>query len=183
MQIKRVTFATTNKGKLEEARSILGMEVDGTPLEIDEIQSLDPVRVAVEKAKVYFKELQKPLFVEDTSLSFNGLNGLPGTYISDFSKMIGNEGLVKLINENRKATAQVTVVYVDEAGKEHVFEGKIDGTISNEPKGENGFGWDQIFIPDGEERTFGEMSLEEKNKYSMRAIALRSFSNWLSSQK
>lgn len=178
-----IVFATGNKDKVKEAESILGVKVVGTSLEIDEIQSLDPEKVALAKAKAYFSKLKKAVFVEDTSLSFSVLGGLPGPYISDFLKSIGNEGLVKLVSKNRKATAQVTLVYINSKGNENIFVGKVNGFISKEPKGDKGFGWDAIFIPDGNTRTFAEMNLSEKNKYSMRAKALNLFAKWLSSQK
>ena len=183
MEIDRIFFATTNEGKIREAQEILGIKVNGTPLEIEEIQSLDPLKVALAKAKAYFDALKKPVFIEDTSLSFEGLNGLPGPYISDMAKALGNRGLAELLKgKNRKAQAQVTVVFVDAKGREHTFIGVTEGTIAASPRGEGGFGWDPIFIPEGEERTFGEMSLEEKNKYSMRAKPLIAFREWLSSQ-
>jgi XTP/dITP diphosphohydrolase len=178
--MKKVFFATTNEGKLKEAREILGIEVIGTPLEIDEIQSLDPLEVAVKKAKEYYQKLKKPIFIEDISFSFSALKGLPGTYINDFLKLLGNEGLIDLLKtkKDRSAFVQATVVYVNEKGKKNIFTGKVEGKISGRPRGE-GFGWDPIFIPDGETRTFGEMDLSEKNKYSMRAKALGKLKEWL----
>lgn len=178
--MEKIYFATTNEGKLREARSILGMQVVGTPLEIDEVQSLDAVEVATKKAKAYFAALKKPIFIEDISLSFSALKGLPGTYINDFLKILGNEGLIDLLKgkKGRKAVAQATVVYVGARGKEKVFIGQVRGAIAKKSKGE-GFGWDPIFIPEGEGRTFGEMSLEEKNKFSMRARALKKLKKWL----
>lgn len=182
MKINSLIFATGNKDKLREAGEILKIPLKGTSLEIEEVQSLDLVKVATLKAKEYYKLLKKPLFVEDGSLSFEALNGLPGTYINDVHKAIGNEGLVKLISgKNRKAEAKVAIVYIDKNAKGHTFIGKIEGSISNKPKGENGFGWDAIFIPKGGTKTFAEMTLQEKNKYSMRKKALLSFSEWLSS--
>lgn len=172
--MEKIYFATTNEGKLKEARSILGISVEGTPLEIDEVQSLDPIEVATKKAEAYYDALKKPIFVEDNSLSIKALNELPGPYIDAFMKSLGNEGIVNLLKnvKDREVVAQATVVYVDEGGKKHVFIGKVKGLVANKPRG-NGFGWDPIFIPDGGKKTFGEMSLEEKNKYSMRAKALK----------
>lgn len=179
--MRKIYFATTNEGKLKEAGEILKLDVVGIPLEIDEIQSLDLKEVAVKKARAYFKEIKKPLFVEDVGLSFEALGGLPGAYINDFSKALGNGGLVKLIKDekNRNASAKVVVVYIDKNSKEHVFEGEVKGTISKKPRGDNGFGWDAIFIPKGSKKTFGEMSLKEKNKYSMRKKALEKFKFFL----
>ena len=181
MKIGSLIFATSNPGKIKEAQEILGVKVNGTSLEIEEIQSLDPLKVALAKARAYFDALKEPLFVEDTSLSFEGLNGLPGPYISDMAKALGNEGLAKLIKgKSRKAQAQVTLVFVDSKGKEHSFIGVTEGSIAASPRGEGGFGWDPIFQPIGWSKTFGEMTLEEKNEISMRKIAFQKLKDYLS---
>lgn len=184
MFVRKIYFATTNEGKLAEARKILGIKIQSVSLEIDEIQSLDPVEVAVKKAISYYEALKKPIFVEDVSFSIVTLGNLPGPYIDAFMKALSNEGIVKLLKgkKERGVVAQATVVYVDGKQKPEVFVGKVDGKIAEEPKG-TGFGWDPIFIPNGETRTFGEMALEEKNQYSMRAKALKKFKNWLQNAK
>lgn len=177
----KLFFATTNEGKLNEARQILNVEVEGTPLEIEEIQSLDPGKVAKAKAIDYFNALQKPIFIEDVSLSFTALNGLPGPYISDFYKALGNKGIIQLLDskEDRSATALTTIVYITKPDELHIFTGEVKGTIATEERGTNGFAWDPIFIPDGETRTFAELETETKNEFSMRKIALEKFSEWL----
>lgn len=178
--MKELVFATTNRDKLREARSILGVEILGEELEIDEIQSTDPIEVTRKKARAYYEVLKKPLFVEDVSLGFEALKGLPGPYINDFSKKLGNRGLIDLISQHgsRNAIAQTTLVYID-ADREQEFIGEVKGKITYRPRGENGFGWDPVFIPEGSEKTFAEMDLEEKNQYSMRARALMNLKNWL----
>lgn len=182
--MQKLIFATGNKGKLAETKSILGFAVEGVSLDIDEVQSLDPVEVAVKKAKAYFFKLKKPVFVEDVSLIFKALGSLPGPYIDSFSKELGNEGMIELLNgKTREGTAQTTIVFVDKKGKEHIFKGLIKGRISRKPKGDNGFGWDPIFIPKGSTKTFAEMELKEKNKYSMRKKALQKFKKWLKNAK
>lgn len=170
----KLIFATSNQNKVQEVKRILNVDVEGTTIEIEEIQSLDPVKVAQEKAKAYYRELKMPLIVEDTSLAFNGLNGLPGPYINDFSKALGNKGLVELLNniDNRRAIAQVTFCLIKNENEIYTFEGKVEGTISTQEKGNNGFGWDPIFIPLGTEKTFAEMTDLEKDSYSMRGKAL-----------
>lgn len=177
----RLIFATGNKGKLTEARVILGQEVKGTALEIDEVQSLDPVEVAVKKARAYFIVLKKPLFVEDGSVFIKALGNLPGPYIDSFSRALGNQGIADLLKnkKDKSAVAVVNVVYVNKSGKEHIFEGKVTGKIADKPRGDKGFGWDPIFIPTGSTKTFGQMELTEKNKYSMRKKALLKFKKWL----
>jgi XTP/dITP diphosphohydrolase len=172
-------FATHNENKIREAKDILGIEIEGAGFEVDEIQSMDPVEVAVKKAKEYFKLLNKPIFTEDISLSINALGGLPGPYIDSFMKVLGNDGIIALLKgkADRRVTAQATIVYIDEEG-EKIFIGKEAGTIPNKPKGV-GFGWDPIFVPKGEKNTFADMDLKEKNKFSMRAIALLKLKKFL----
>ncbi len=174
-------FATTNKGKLVEAEQILSLLVRGVKLDIPEIQSVEMVRVAQDKADQYFERLKHPLFVEDTGLIFLALNGLPGAYTRDMSEALGNEGLVKLLMgfPDRTAEAVSVIVYVDALGKKHTFEGKLAGVISDSVRGSGGFGWDPIFIPRGHNKTFAEMGQEEKNEISMRKIALEKMRAYL----
>lgn len=176
-----LVFATSNKNKIAEAQEILGFKIQGTTLDIPEIQSLDPKEVIIHKAVEYYKIVQKPLIVEDNSLLFEALNGLPGTYINDFLKALGNDGLINLLKNqpNRRAESLVIVGYIKTTDKVEIFTGSVSGSIAYKQTGFQGFGWDPIFIPDGDTRTFGEMSMEEKNNYSMRTIALRKFKSWL----
>lgn len=170
--MKRIIFATTNEGKLKEAREILKLEVEGLELKVDEVQTLDPVECVEKKAEAAYKIVQRPILVEDTSLFFEALNGLPGVFIDYFMKTLDNNGLTKLLStfDNRKAKAQASVCYFD--GKQKIIAvGIIEGEISNEPRGSNGFGWDPIFIPNGHDKTFAELENDVKNKISMRKIA------------
>jgi non-canonical purine NTP pyrophosphatase (RdgB/HAM1 family) len=180
----KLIFATTNQGKLIEVRRILNVPVESTALEIEEIQSTDPVKVATHKALAYFSELKQPLFIEDASLAFAALNGLPGTYINDFVKTLGNTGLADLLDgkNDKTATAQVTMVYVDGVNDPQVFTGRVQGKIVK-PQGEGGFGWDPIFVPLGATKTFAEMSNEEKDQFSMRRQALEAMRDWLVANK
>lgn len=179
--MKSIYFATTNSGKLKEASEILGIEVIGTPLEIEEIQSLDPEKVALAKAAAYYEKLSKPVLIEDVSLTFHALGQLPGTYINDFSKSLGNEGLIALLKgkNDRSATVQTTLVFYDAEGRPHTFIGQMKGEIAYQPSGDQGFGWDPIFIPTGESRTLAQMSAEEKNEISMRRRAFEKFKAFL----
>lgn len=184
MNMNTLCFATSNKEKLKEARRILGVEIVGTHLKIDEIQSLDPIEVATKKAKAYFDVLKKPIFVEDISLSIKTLSGLPGTYIDAFMKTLSNEGIIYLMKgkKQRDVVAQATLVFVNRKGNPEIFIGRLKGEIANYPRG-GGFGWDPIFIPEGQSMTLAQMGPEKKNEISMRAIALNKFKNWLQNAK
>jgi len=182
--MKKLVFGTTNQGKLKEAREILEMEVEGASYDIDEIQSLDSKEVAIKKAKSFCLRVGEPLFIEDVSLTFNALVDLPGTFIDYFSKSLGNKGLIELLTgfDDRSAVAKTTIVYIESEDNYEVFEGITKGKISEVQKGDDGFGWDPIFVPDGETKTFAEIKSEEKNKYSMRRKALEKFRDWLSNK-
>lgn len=183
--MRRIVFVTGNDGKFREAREILGSEFDLEMVKLDlpEIQGIDVCEVAEAKAQEAFKELKKPVLIEDTGLCFEAWHGLPGALIKWFlmpDKDMGMAKIVKMLGgfDNRTAEAITVFAYCDETGA-RIFEGKISGTIAETPRGPNGFGWDQIFIPAGHGKTFGEMERDEKNKISMRRNALRKLEEYL----
>lgn len=172
--IKKINFVTSNQGKIIEAKEILKVEIVSVKIEkLDEVQTNDPLECVSKKAISAFNFFKKPVLVDDTSLFFSSLNGLPGVFIDYFMEALSNDGLLKLlVNEkDRTAIAQTSLCYFD-GQKSLVVFGKVRGRIAKEKKGENGFGWDAIFIPDGSEKTFAEMTSQEKNKISMRRLAL-----------
>ncbi len=180
-----ITFLTGNLKKLEEIRTILGKDFDVKNIELDikEIQDIDGLQVAVKKAKDAFRLVQKPIIVEDTSLYIKAWHNLPGAFNKWFMKTVGNEGMLKMLEsyEDRSAVAQTVIAYNDGKGV-RTFEGMVKGKISKEIKGENGFGWDKIFIPDGQDKTFAEVSSEEKNSKSARKIAAEGLRGFLVKQ-
>ncbi len=171
-----IEVATTNRNKLAEFRRLLPeYEVVGLKLNIEEIQSLDPYKIASFKAiEAYKANGYNPVLVEETSLALRGLGGRPGTYIKDFCE---DSELRRMIAEgwlqgrDRAALAKVLIAVFD-GSETHIREGFTAGRIAESLRGSNGFGWDDIFIPDGESRTFAEMSASEKDRYSMRRKAL-----------
>ena len=175
-----IIFLTGNKGKLEEAKAIIP-EIEGQEIDLPEIQEIDAKKIIENKLNEASKHLDGGLIVEDTSLYFEGLNGLPGPLIKWFMKTIGNDGLVKITNSfGNKAEAKTWIGYLSE-GKVEFFEGVVEGKIV-EPRGKNGFGWDAIFQPEGYEKTFAEMTMEEKNKLSMRKMAFEKLKEYLKSK-
>ncbi len=168
--------ATTNRDKLEEFRRILpDYEILGKSLDIEEIQSLDPYKVARHKAIEAFKANGfNPILVEETSLSCQGLGGRPGAYIKDFSEDIEMRRMIAeswLQGRDRGAVAKVLIAVYD-GSDVHIREGATAGSIAEGLRGLNGFGWDDMFVPQGESRTFAEMSAAEKDQHSMRRKAL-----------
>jgi len=170
----KIFFATTNENKLREAREILGTGIEGIKIGVDEIQTLNPEKCAVKKAAEIYKQCQKPILVEDTALLFEAWKGLPGVFIDYFMKTVGNEGLLKMLEEeeNRGAVAQTTLVLCRGENDYQIFTGVLEGTVADKPRGEHGFGWDPIFIPNGFDKTLAEMSTKEKNDISTRRKAL-----------
>src|SRR3989344_8485655 len=162
-----IYLITGNKGKLAEVQSILG-NVEALDIDLPEIQSLDAHEIIKAKLEEAQKHQTGEFIVEDTSLYFQVLKGLPGPLIKWFMKTIGNEGLYKIAESfgNSSAEAKRIIVYSDAQGNISFFEGNIKGTIVS-PRGE-GFGWDPIFQPEGYPKTFGELPPEAKNSFSMR---------------
>ena len=163
---------TGNKNKLKEASQILGFEVKGIEVDVPEIQDIEVDNIIEYKARKAYEEVKRPIIIEDTGLYFESMNGFPGALIKWVLKSVGNKGIVKILKNmgHRKAYAKTSIGYFD--GDEfRIFSGIIKGEICEEPRGENGFGWDMIFQPEGYDKTFAEMTNEEKNDISMRKIA------------
>jgi len=171
-----VLFITTNKNKVEEAKAVLGIDMVQVDKEYPEIQgsSEEVVLFALD----FLKE-KEPFIVEDTSLYIEALEGFPGPFASYVQKTIGNKGVLKLMEgvENRKAFFETCVGLGH--GSKRVFKGRCNGSIALEPRGISGFGFDPVFIPEGDERTFAEMNLLEKNLVSHRAAAFRALKEHL----
>jgi len=163
-------FVTGNRNKLREFEDILGIKLDNSDVGLDEIQSIEVEEVAKHKAKQAFQILRQPVIVEDTGLYFEEFNGFPGALIKFLIKNISLEKICSFLKENRMAKVITCIAYCDNDGVK-IFTGEIKGIIADFPRGDNNFGWDPIFIPEGADKTFAEMG-EEKNKISMRKQAL-----------
>ncbi|OGQ16978.1 MAG: hypothetical protein A3B70_01515 [Deltaproteobacteria bacterium RIFCSPHIGHO2_02_FULL_40_11] len=150
--------------------------------DLPEIQSLDSKKIIEFKLSYASAKLpDKKIFVEDTSLHLDCLNGFPGPLIKWLLHSLKCEGIFDLCQKynNAKAWAVTTLGFTNANENDfHYFEGKIEGEIVS-PKGKDGFGWDPIFQPQGLTRTFSEMSFEEKNRISMRTLALKKLKNFL----
>ncbi len=178
----KITFVTTNKGKVNELKKLLQIEVIQKDIDLPEIQSLDLKEIIEKKAFEAYKIIQTPVIVEDTSLVFHALGKLPGPLIKWFLKELETEGLCKMMNQykDKTATAQNMLGLFD--GKNiSFFSGEIEGSIATDPIGQNGFGWDAIFIPEGQLKTYAEMTNKEKMDISFRTIAIKKLNEHLSS--
>jgi XTP/dITP diphosphohydrolase len=188
----RLIFATNNQHKADEINSILGNEFEiitlkqaGIDIDIPEpFNTLE--ENASEKSRVIHEMTGKDCFSEDTGLEVEALNGEPGVKSARYageSKSFDNN-IDKLLQnlegkENRRAQFR-TVVSLRLKDKEYKFEGICKGSIIAERKGNNGFGYDPVFVPDGSDRTFAEMNMEKKNKFSHRKKAIAKLVGFLS---
>jgi inosine triphosphate pyrophosphatase len=173
-----ITFVTGNAKKLEEVVRILDCGPDAPfrltnrSVDLPELQG-EPVAIAREKCLAAAKAVGGGVIIEDTSLCFNALNGLPGPYVKWFLDKCGHAGLNNMLvaYEDKSAYAQTVVAFCKGPGHEPViFDGRTSGTIVP-PRGALDFGWDPIFEPDGTGKTYAEMSKEEKDAISHRGRA------------
>jgi len=169
---QHITILTGNQGKVAEFERLLVTGLANIKIDTIEIQDTDVAVVAKKKAEDGFAKLGEACFVDDTGLTIHAWGNLPGALIKWFVDNVGNDGIIAMLEkaESRAATVTTALGYCDEHGSQ-VFIGELHGTIAHFPRGENGFGYDPIFIPEGHDKTFAEMTGEEKDTVSMRAIA------------
>jgi inosine triphosphate pyrophosphatase len=145
------TFITGNQNKVDYLTRTLGLSLEHKKIDLDEIQSPDPVAVIEHKVRQAYGLIKKPVLVEDTSLSFNALDGLPGTFVKFFVEANdGLEAMCRMLDgfDDRSAYASAVYGYYD--GETMMFfSGRLNGSIARHPKGEGGYGWDAIFEPEG----------------------------------
>lgn len=165
-------FVTSNLNKWHEAQRILGYAVERAALELGEIQAEHVREVALHKAREAYAKLGRPVIVEDAGFELLGLGGFPGPYIKFWEKLGGLESICRAADGlgDRRVRAVCALGICSEQGSE-VVEGSVDGLLALHPRGQAGFGWDAIFVPKGEGRTFGEMSPAEKDACSHRRRA------------
>lgn len=169
--MKQVTFITGNQHKADYLEKLLGLPIQHQKVDLDEIQSTDLDEIVTHKVKQAYEILQKPVLVEDVSLEFHALEGLPGSFIKFFVEQTGLEATCRLLDpfKDRAATARCTFGYYDGTVLE-LLHGSLAGEIAIEPRGDGGYGWDQIFIPEGYGgRTRAELS-EAENEESYQII-------------
>lgn len=161
---KTPIFITGNQSKADYLSQTLGISLTHHKLDVDEIQSPDPHVVIEHKVRRAYGLLGQPVLVEDTSLSFSVLNGLPGTFIKFFVDTTdGLENVCRMLDgfDDRSACASAVFGYYDGV-QLRFFAGKLDGVIATSPRGDGGFGWGKIFEPDGYNgKTRAELSSED----------------------
>ena len=180
-----LVFVSSGRDKYLEYRTILGIpDLQWSNIKVTESQLMNIEVLVEEKIKRIRPQLPRdPFFVEHTGLSIDAWKGMPGGLIGVFMDTVGNEGICKMMRayrgDERTARARVVIGYSAPEGGQYTFQGEVIGQIAQQPRGSLNFGWDAIFIPAGETRTYAEMPLEEKNKTSMRKMAVDNFARYL----
>lgn len=167
-------LVTGNRGKIAEARLALGIEIEAVEVDLPEIQDLDLLEILQQKAAVAWELVQQPLVVEEAGLSLTALNGFPGPLVKWMLEAMGAEGIARTAHAlgDPRAIARCALLYRD-AERTVVAEGNTPGTLVLPGRGGHGFGWDPVFLPDGETRTFAELQGREKDAVSHRGKAWR----------
>lgn len=171
----RFTLVTGNPGKLAEARRLCPLPFDAYELDLPEVQSLSFTEVVRAKGHEAWQRLGRPLVVEEAGLELTALNGFPGPLVKWMLQAVGAAGIARTAAAlgDDGARARCLLLYRD-AGREVLAEGITAGRLVA-PRGGGGFGWDPIFLPEGGERTFGELSDDEKDTVSHRSRAWDDF--------
>jgi inosine triphosphate pyrophosphatase len=171
-------FVTGSKNKVAEIQAVVP-NVEQLEIDLPEVQDLDPHKIITAKLFEARKHKEGAYIVEDTSLYFDGMNGLPGPLIKWFLQALGPERLAALAQQyGGKAVAKTIIGYADERGAVEFFEGETRGTIVV-PTAATSFGWDAIFMPEGYDQTFDELGAEIKNTISMRRKAAEKLKEYL----
>ncbi|MBU7012603.1 MAG: XTP/dITP diphosphatase [Theionarchaea archaeon] len=167
-------FITSNRHKVEEIQKMTSILIEQKRLNYPEIQADTLEAVAEFGIDFCYSHLKNPCFIEDSGLFIEGLSGFPGVYSNYVFRTLGCEGILTLVGENRNAYFKSVIAYKDEQGRT-LFTGEVRGYIAETQRGDKGFGFDPIFMPEGDTRTFAQMDREEKNLYSHRGKAFKTF--------
>jgi XTP/dITP diphosphohydrolase len=194
--MNKLVFATANRHKLKEVQAMLPDDIQiislsdigftgdipetGTTLEGN----------ALQKVRHIHKLYSLPCIADDTGLETDALDGAPGVYSARYAGVEGSQevrakaNVNKLLSElagktNRKASFRTVIAYIDHDNNEHLFKGIVNGSITEKTTGDEGFGYDPVFMPDGYDITFAQMPLNEKNMISHRAKAFQKFTSFI----
>jgi XTP/dITP diphosphohydrolase len=177
----KIYFVTTNTGKYQEVKDALQtVEVKQLDRTYPEIQADSLHEVARYGITFLAAQMDDVFMIEDSGLFPQALKGFPGVYSAYVFKSIGNKGILKVMEGVNQRTAIFQSVIGLYDGETRLFEGSCRGKIADTVRGTHGFGYDPIFIPHGSEKTFGEMTRKEKNRYSHRGHAVRKLIEYLS---
>ncbi|XOB40473.1 MAG: non-canonical purine NTP pyrophosphatase [Candidatus Nealsonbacteria bacterium] len=185
MKQKEVLFITGNKSKLAETTKMaerFSVKIVGQKANLFEPMVSDSTKILIDKAKDAYKKFGKPLIVDDAGIYFGAYPNFPGVFTKFIIKLLGFNGIIKLLEgKSKDAYFKCTIGFIDEKLDqpllfEGISKGKITEKISINFNGN--FEFNSIFIPEGESKTFSEMSIEERSKHCHRDRALEKFLSW-----
>jgi non-canonical purine NTP pyrophosphatase (RdgB/HAM1 family) len=179
-----IIFVTGNEHKAKEVQQALPeFEIIMKKISLTEIQGTaeDIIRAKVVEAT---SALQQPVIVDDSCVHITAFNGFPGQYAADYCKTVGNKRTLTMLQGFTDRTASMVshAAYGEPGNEPVIFVGEVQGRIAEDIRGEEGFGVDPIFIPEDEQRTFGEMTTAEKNQKNHRARSFKQLAVYLRSQ-
>ncbi len=186
-----IIVATKNKGKIKEIKKILGSHnvisqgEAGIDIDVEENGSTFAENAMI-KAEAIASQVECAVIADDSGIEVDALNGAPGIYSARYcgEDATDEDRVDKLLEEikdapNRGAQFTCAIALILPNGERHIFNGIVRGTLAFEPVGENGFGYDPIFIPDGYDTTFGVLDSNIKDEISHRARALRALADFV----
>lgn len=182
LPLMRLTFVTQNVHKVTDAQKLLPQhEIEHIDFVVPEIQSMSPEEVAEEKLRFAYERVGRPCFVMDASLFLDCLNGFPGPFIKwYFEETVGGEKTCEIAKLFQQPGCEwITVLGYFDGTKATFFKEQVRGSVPASPRGANGFHWDTIFIPEGETRTFAEMTFEEKQSFAVTKKLFTRFDDFL----
>lgn len=173
-------FITGNEHKAKQLNDWLGIAVPHQKVDLDEIQSLELKEVVEHKAKQAFDVVKQPVLVEDVAMVFTAFKQLPGPFVKWFEKGSSLETMCRMLDGFDDRSAEARTMYGLYDGESlQIFEGSMHGTIANTPRGTSGFGFDSIFILDGQTQTRAELDAEVYARTSYRQEALAKLREYL----
>jgi XTP/dITP diphosphohydrolase len=188
-----LVFASNNQHKVDEVQAMIGTNI--TLKSLRDIECLDEIpetgdtfaENAGQKSRYVYSQFHMDCFADDSGLEIDALSGDPGVNSAHYSgsrDFEDNMSLVleRLVGKTDRRARFKTVISLIKGGKEHLFEGSIEGFISQQRSGSKGFGYDPIFVPEGYDISFAEMSADEKNRISHRAKAMEKLIRFLNSE-
>ncbi len=191
LQVHTLIFATNNQHKVDEIKHIIGNQyhiitLQDAGINVDIPEPFDTIEEnAIEKSRVIYQLTQQNCFSEDTGLEVEALNGEPGVKSARYAAEDKNfeANIAKLLKNMQNQTSRDaqfrTVICLLLNDEQHLFEGFCKGIITEHPMGEGGFGYDAVFLPEGSDKTFAQMTMDEKNNFSHRRKATDKFTQFL----
>ncbi|MFC1894958.1 non-canonical purine NTP pyrophosphatase [Candidatus Dependentiae bacterium] len=181
-----IYYVTSNDGKFEEVQQFIeknkpNIKLKQFKIDIEEIQSFDQKKIAIDKARKAWHAVKKPLLIDDAAIYFEKYNNFPGTLSKYVSLGIGFEGIKKLIEVGDKAFKMLHMIYIDHLDSITIFEEKCYGTLVKPKKfiGNPSLPFDCVFLPQGSKKTYAELrNTKESDNFFHRINALKNFLKW-----